>query len=298
MLRASMSNGSFELKSVRVRVISICVMAALCFIMPSRIAHAKPPLGRKWSPAQQISIDEIDHSAFDALLRKYVDSDGYVNYTSWKRSSTDRRALENYLAHLSRASLKKSSSHAARLAFWINAYNAVTIEGILQVYPTSSIRNHTAKFIGYNIWKELPLQVGRQTFSLEQMEHQILRKMGEPRIHFAIVCASVGCPRLRNEAYVAEKVDRQLAENARDFFSRSKNLRVDAANQSLSVSSILDWFGSDFGRTHAEQFRYLKPYLPAAAQKIATNSGTTVRYLDYDWSLNDQARRRTASRRR
>ena len=139
------------------------------------------------------------------------------------------------------------------LAFWINAYNATTIEGILQVYPTSSIRNHTAKVAGYNLWKDLPLLVGGKPHSLDAMEHQILRKMGEPRIHFAIVCASVGCPRLMNEAYTPDRIEEQLALNTRDFFSRSQNFQVDQSGV-MHVSSILDWFGEDFGPTQQAQF--------------------------------------------
>ena len=126
--------------------------------------------------------------------------DGMVNYAAWRGTDTDRKSLQNYLVRLSQASPAVKASRAGQLAFWINAYNATTIEGILQVYPTSSIRNHTAKVAGYNLWKDLPLLVGGKPHSLDAMEHQILRKMGEPRIHFAIVCASVGCPRLMNEA--------------------------------------------------------------------------------------------------
>jgi len=117
-------------------------------------------------------MDDADHLAYDTLLSKYVDRDGYVDYAAWKKSTADRQVLRGYLEHLSRD---------AQLKFWINAYNAVTLEGILQVYPTSSIRNHTAKLFGYNIWKELPLRVGHETYSLDQMEHEILRKMGERR---------------------------------------------------------------------------------------------------------------------
>ena len=281
-------------------VAAICIGASAVFYlsMPSNVAHAKPPLGRKWPSVQQISMDEIDHSTYDALLRKHVDGDGYVNYAAWKQSSPERQALQNYLAGLSRASARKPSSREARLAFWINAYNAVTLEGILQVYPTTSIRNHTSRFGGYNIWKQLPLQVGDGKYSLNQIEHEILRKTGEPRIHFAVVCASAGCPRLLNEAYTAEKLQHQLTANTKDFFSRSQNFRLDARNRTMYLSSILNWFAGDFGHTQTDRMTYLKPYLPADAQSIATNRRMTVKYLDYDWTLNDQGRRSTAPQRR
>jgi hypothetical protein len=120
------------------------LVATLCLTSAPQIANAKPPLGRRWSASQRVSITRIDHTAFDQLLKKYVDSDGYLNYAAWQRSSRDRSALQRYLGDLSRADTRAKTSKNARLAFWINAYNALTIEGMLQVYPTSSIRNHTA----------------------------------------------------------------------------------------------------------------------------------------------------------
>jgi hypothetical protein len=239
-------------------------------------------------------MDQINHDPLDALLRKYVDQDGFVNYAAWHRSAADRKALQDYLGTLSRGSTSQSASREAQLAFWINVYNAVTLEGILQVYPTDSIRNHTSKFGGYNLWKDLPLLVGGKPFSLDDIEHQVLRKMGEPRIHFAIVCASIGCPRLRNEAYRPEKIDVQLADNARDFFSRPQNLNVDAAARTLYLSSILDWFGVDFGRSQSEQLRSIRPYLPQSAQALTQDPNVRIRYQDYNWSLNDRIRKPAA----
>ncbi|MBT4866519.1 MAG: DUF547 domain-containing protein [Planctomycetaceae bacterium] len=259
-------------------------------------AQAKTPLGRKWSPSQQVSMDQIDHSAFDSLLHKYVDADGYVNYRAWKASAADRKALNNFIVQLSRATTRRRSGRNAQMAFWINAYNAVTLEGILQEFPTTSIRNHTSK-LGYNIWKHLPLLVDGRLHSLENIENKVLRPMREPRIHFAIVCASVGCPRLKNEAYTADNLQQQLADNTRDFFSRSQNLQVDSARRTLHLSSILKWYGKDFGRTNADRLSYLRPYLPATARQVASQ-GASIRFLKYNWNLNDQSRKpRTASRR-
>ncbi|MFQ5730716.1 MAG: DUF547 domain-containing protein [Planctomycetaceae bacterium] len=261
-------------------------------------AHAKSPLGRRQAASALVSMDQIDHAVFNTLLKKYVDSDGYVDYSSWKRSSRDRQALQYYLGQLSRADRQKRASREARMAFWINAYNAVTLEGILQEYPTSSIRKHTSRFGGYNIWKDLPLMVGNHPYSLNDMEHKILRKMGDPRIHFAIVCASVSCPRLRNEAYAAKTLNDQLSDNARDFFSRRQNLQVDVSSGTVHMSSILKWFGSDFGRTEVERLAAVRRYMPRAGQQAAANRRVRVRYLNYNWNLNDQrSKPRTALRR-
>jgi hypothetical protein len=291
-------NCSFRCQLMTGLRVYLATGAAVYLTLWSQEAHAKTPLGKNWSSSQLVSMDRIDHDSFDALLKKYVDADGYVDYKAWKSSSADRRALQSYLGKLGRASTKIRSSREAQIAFWINAYNAVTLEGILQVYPTSSIRNHTARLIGYNIWTELPLRVGGKTYSLEDMEHKILRRKQEPRVHFAIVCASVGCPRLKNEAYTPEKLEQQLQENTLDFFSRSQNLRVDSGSRTIYFSSILKWFSDDFGNSQADRLGYLKPYLPTAAQQLAGNSRTRVKYLDYNWNLNDQLKKpRTASRR-
>jgi hypothetical protein len=237
----------------------------------------------------RVPLDQIDHSVWNGLLNKYVDDDGMVNYAAWKASASDANALKQYLAALGCGDPAAATTKAGKLAFWINAYNALTVHGILQVYPTSSIRNHTAKLIGYNIWQDLPLPVAGAKYSLEDIEHKILRKLGEPRIHFAIVCASIGCPRLRNEAYTPQAIESQLADNARDFFSRKRNLQVDPSGREVRVSTILEWFGEDFGSTPQKALAWSAAYMPDdATRQLIEAGGFTVRYLDYDWNLNKQ----------
>jgi len=278
-------------KSFRPLLMAVGAAAAIAVIMPS-VSSAEPPAGKTWPQGQWVSIDQIDHKPFDELLSKYVDDDGYVDYQAWHTTSSDRQKLKSYLDSLSRADTRKQASQEAKLAFWINAYNAVTIEGILRVYPTDSIRNHTAKLFGYNIWKNLPLIVGGGQYSLEDIEHKILRKMGDPRIHFGIVCASVGCPRLLNEAYTAEHVDEQLDRNAKDFFSRKKNLQVDERSRTLKLSAIMDWFGSDFGSSQAQQLQAIRKHVPEPAARLIGAGNVRVAYLDYDWGLNDQRKKK------
>ena len=193
-------------------------------------------LGDKLAPRQ--SIDAIEHKTWTVLLTKYVDANGLVDYRRWHDTRADLRLLDDYLRRLSSGDPKLPASDSSRLAFWINAYNAVTIRGILREYPTTSIRNHTPRLWGYNIWKHLQLYVAGQPRSLDQIEHEVLRKMNEPRIHFAIVCASMGCPRLLNEAYVAEKIDGQLEANAKDFFRRRQNFQHDARRQPVSYTHL------------------------------------------------------------
>ena len=119
------------------------------------------------------------------------------------------------------------------------------------------------------------------------MEHQVLRKLGDHRIHFAIVCASIGCPRLLNEAYVAERLDEQLDTNARDFFAQAQNFRVD--DDRVYLSSILDWFAEDFGADRQAQLRSVSKYIDdAATKRVLTSGRARVSYLSYDWNINEQ----------
>ncbi len=264
-------------------------LRAVCSTLPTvMIALIALLLGSQAS-AQQIALHQVDHSDWDLLLRKYVDEDGMVDYARWKQSPEDRSRLRRYLRHLGRANPALRTTRQAKLAFWINAYNALTISGILHFYPTSSIRNHTARFFGYNIWEDLLLPVGGRKYSLDDIEHKILRRMGDPRIHFAIVCASKGCPRLRNEAYVPELVDKQLDDNARDFFRRPKHFQVDYARKLVRVSSILKWFQEDFGPTPQQALARVARYLPdERARGLVLSGNFSVSYLPYDWSLNEQ----------
>lgn len=267
------------------RMIALGVLVAAGVAFFGLDGQAEVYLGQQVSPTTP--VDRIDHSAWKRLLQKYVDEDGMVNYRSWRDNAADRQSLSDYLSHLSTADVGPESSHDGRLAFWINAYNAVTVHGILREYPTSSIRNHTPRVVGYNIWKHLQLYVGGRPYSLNDIEHKVLRRMEEPQIHFAIVCASIGCPRLLNEAYVPDRVHEQLDANSRDFFSRSQNFRY--RDGAIYLSSILDWFGRDFGSSQDRQLKRIANWLPQEEAQTAAKSGRVdVRFLDYDWNLNEQ----------
>ncbi len=272
--------------------IAIGCLVLIAVVSARTVCLAGPTItvGRNVPAANRVAVGEIDHSAWDALLKKYVDDRGYVDYAKWKASASDQKSLDDYILQLSAAAFPAGATQEEKLAFWINAYNAVTVKGILREYPTTSIRNHTAKLYGYNIWKDLQLLVGGNAYSLEGIEHEVLRKMGEPRIHFAIVCASIGCPRLLGEAYTAERVDDQLTLNAQAFFADPTKFKADPRSGNIQVSPILDWFASDFGVDAAAQMKTIAPYVPAAAQPLAKSGRVRVSYLDYDWGLNDRSK--------
>ena len=244
-------------------------------------------LGRNWPADQQVSVSDADHHSWSMLLGRYVDEQGNVDYAGWQKSTEGLQALDAYLNHLSQADLDTQASRPARMAFWINAYNAVTMRGILREYPTTSIQNHVSRFGGYNIWRDLLLLVDGKPYSLGQMEHDILRPMQEPRIHFAIVCASRGCPRLLDEAYTPARLEDQLTLGARSFFADPTKFRYESETNTIYVSPILNWYASDFGSNQREQFKTIAPFLPSDEARRIT-AQPRVRFLDYDWSLNDQ----------
>ncbi|WP_404310343.1 DUF547 domain-containing protein [Neorhodopirellula lusitana] len=134
------------------------------------------------------------------------------------------------------------------------------------------------------------LNVGGVPYSLDQMEHGVLRSMGEPRILFAIVCASRGFPRLLAEAYTAEKLDHQLTVNAKNFFGNANNFAYSPSQKTFQLSSILRWFADDFGNDRAAQLRRITPYLPTReAHDAAMANSVSIAYCEYDWQLNDHA---------
>ena len=250
------------------------------------LAGSKVEVGKRCSESQRPALAEASHADYDALLQKYVDDRGMVSYAAWKSTPEDLKACDAYLIRMSCVDLRKPAAREAKLAYFINVYNALTLHGILRKYPTTSIRNHTSKLGGYNIWKDLVVWIDNQTYSLEDIEHKVLRKMGEPRIHLTIVCASEGCPQLANRAYSADSLDEQLTANAKRFFATPGNFRADARSKTVSISQLFEWYGTDFAPTPVDQLRVLQPMLPV---DLSSWSGTRVRYLSYDWSLNDRS---------
>lgn len=243
----------------------------------------------------RVGFGQYDHRALDNLLQKYVDSRGDVDYATWQTDQKDRAALLSYLRGMNSLDPAVRSSLASEMAFWINAYNALTIEGILQLFPTRSIKDHAPDANGFNIWDDFKLPVGGSEYSLNDIEHKILRKMGDPRIHFAIVCASKGCPQLSQRAYFADSLDQQLAYSAGLFFHTPEKFSYDVGRGQLGLSPIIKWFADDFGRSDQERLQYLAQFMPAEAGRLAASGSATISYLNYDWNLNLAPARRPVS---
>ena len=232
----------------------------------------------------------FDHGLFNRLLHDHVQN-GMVDYDSFA-AGPDFRAYLAALAGFDPASLPRDE----QLAFWINAYNAYTIQLIVTHRERTSIRNINKKlgFIrGLGPWSEKLMVVGGRTYDLETVEQQIIRPtFREPRIHFALVCAAMGCPPLRAEAYTGMGLDQQLEDQARIFLTQSplKN-RVDLTAQAVRVSQVFQFndYSNDFGGTPAAVMRFIGRYYPPGAERTLLESGTAkLLYTDYDWTLNSQ----------
>jgi hypothetical protein len=246
-------------------------------------------------PAPAASFDHA-HRAWDALLQKHVVliSDGKASRLDYAGVARERAALGAYLASLSAVGVAEFGAwpKAERMAFLINAYNAFTVEKILQRYPDLRSIRDFGRLFGNPFRDEFFSLFGRR-FSLDAIEHDTLRVPGaydEPRLHYALNCAAVGCPMLREEAYVAARLERQLEGQAVRFLSDRSRNRLGADGR-LEVSKIFDWFKEDFGVRE----RYFAAYArlltddPEGQRRIAEGRAVLA-FLDYDWALNDVRR--------
>jgi hypothetical protein len=227
--------------------------------------------------------NRFDHGGYSGLLEKYVD-DGKVDYVSLKR---DRDRLDSYLEGLARLSPEALGRmpRDEQLTFYINAYNALTLKVIIDNYPVKSIKDIPG------VWKELKFPVAGKELTLDEIEHGIVRKkFKEPRIHFALVCASKSCPKLRPEAYTGASLNRMLNEEARRFISDPSKVKLDKDRNTLYLSPIFKWFRGDFGDVR----EFVSRYLSEDAAGHVREKRPWVRYLGYDWTLNGKDEELTA----
>ncbi len=245
------------------------------------------------------------HSIYDALLKKHV-RNGRVDYKGFKTSSDD---FDTYLRELASVNERDYAgwSREEKLAFWINAYNSFTIKAVIDNYPIKGSvfslypRNSIRHIDG--VWDKLQFQAVGRKVTLEEIEHEILRKQfNEPRIHFAIACASLGCPDLGSEAYKADKINKQLESAAIEFINNpQKGVSINPADNNLKISKIFKWFGEDFidgtGKTPLFNDRDTKDraVLNLITNHLKSDEGRAflernqfkISYLNYDWSLNE-----------
>lgn len=212
----------------------------------------------------------INHDLWDGLLKTYVDVNGNVDYSNFKKDSP---VLNEYLNHLAKNPISKTAKKEERLAYYINLYNAGTVQLILENYPLNSIRNI------FRPWGKDRVHIGNEKFSLGYIEHDILRKMNEPRIHFAINCASYSCPKLLNEAFLPSKIEKQLNQATIDFVNDISKNKI--STHSVQLSKIFKWYKQDFTKNNS-LLDYLNNY-----SNIPISDDSKIDFLNYDWHLNE-----------
>lgn len=243
-------------------------LASVVVLVSSALVHAEPV---------------IDHAPFTKLLHAHV-KDGVVDYPALGK---ERAALTAYLETLRKVDEKTLAAQPkpAQLAYYLNLYNAETLALLLEHPGVKSIRD-----IGgaEGPWKLPRVKLFGQTRTLDELEHEIIRKRyPDARVHFALVCAAKGCPKLRSEAYTGERLEAQLDDQARTFLRATS--RFDAKTRTLTVSKLFEWFAGDFTRDAGTVPAYVARYLGPAEQAQLLAGDVKLAYLAYDWSLNGPA---------
>ena len=253
-------------------------------------------------PAAQAQFDH-SHAAFDALLKEYVDKEGLVNYPALR---ANRAKLDSYLESLGKVTGKEINSwnKDQKIAFWSNAYNAFTLKHIIDHYPIQRSKSLKARLYPQNsirqidgVWDKLKNIAGGRQITLSDIEHKVLREeLKDARVHFVIVCASIGCPLLADHAYSADKLDEQFEEASRLFVQNTDKIKVDTAKKTIYLSKILDWFKEDFDSYKGQDkygkyngvMSFVAEHLSDSDKAALNKAKFKIKWLDYDWSLNEQ----------
>lgn len=261
---------------------------ALSTLAGAAQAAPKAELWDRWQAYDAESSLTVDHSAWDGFLQRHVrfGEDG-VNLVAYGAvGGEDRDALRAYIADLETVPVR-SLARQEQLPYWVNLYNALTVQVILDHYPVDSIRDIDISpgFFADGPWGRKLATVDGEGVSLDDIEHRILRPIwGDPRIHYAVNCASIGCPNLQKRAMTPANAEQYMEEGAIAFVNHPRGARIEDGK--LRVSSIYDWFEEDFGGNDAGVIAHLKRYargaLAAGLETVNRVSGD-----DYDWRLND-----------
>ncbi|MEO1051522.1 MAG: DUF547 domain-containing protein [Bacteroidota bacterium] len=224
----------------------------------------------------------VNHAAWNTLLKKHVDNQGLVDYQGFMQ---DRAALKDYLLNLTNnAPNTKNWTSDDRLAYWINLYNAFTIDLVLTHYPVESIKD-----IGPAVqiplvntpWQIEMIDIGEEKYNLDNVEHNIIRKnFEEPRIHFALVCAAMSCPKLRQEAYTGSRLEEQLADQAQQFLKDTSKNQI--SPEEIKISKLFMWYKGDF-TDDMSLIAFLNQYT-----EVVISDDADISHMNYNWKLNEQ----------
>ncbi len=248
-------------------------------------------LAQRFAPHEPRSERTVDHSDWAGMLKRHVTQDdnglNRVDYAAWKREN--REELLAYIDKLESVEVTKLSRRE-QFAYWVNLYNAVTVALILKHYPVDSIRDIDISpgFFSDGPWGAKLVEVGGVKLSLDNIEHDILRvNWHDPRVHYAVNCASVGCPNLARDAYTGKRLDEQLDAAARAYIASPRGVHFDGGR--LTVSKIYRWYDEDFGNAEPGVITHISEYAEGeTAERLAGLS--SIDDYEYDWSLNDVRR--------
>ncbi len=254
----------------------------LLLLFFSHYSHAAPrsELWPMWQQSNERSTATINNQLWQGILDNYLIMSGENTLFDYRRVSTqDKQRLKQYIKQLTSTD-PRTLNKKEQFAYWVNLYNALTVDLILDNYPIKSIKN-LGGFFSSGPWDDDVAVVAGTPITLNDIEHRILRPIWkDPRIHYAVNCASLGCPNLNPRAYDAQNTERLLNQSAIEFLNSAKGVSIQG--NTLYLSSIFDWYGSDFGSNEQEVLRAIDQY--RTKQKIANWSGK-IKY-QYDWALN------------
>lgn len=226
------------------------------------------------------SDSSFSHDLFNQVLQKHV-HEGRVDYGKLKEKPS---VFEAYLDQLATAN-PKMMNYNEQLTFWINAYNALIIKGVIDHYPTKSVRK-VKLFRGF--FSRIKFHVAEKNYTLNEIEHDILRaEFVDPRIHFALVCASISCPPIEDKVFLPETIEEQLDEVTHKFINNPEKVKIDRKKRRVYLSKIFKWYKEDFTEGYDGVPDFLADYLPPDDADFVLEDDIKFYYLDYDWSLND-----------
>jgi hypothetical protein len=258
---------------------------------PSAVAAPKAEPWGRWEMHDALSRATIDHGVWgDLLQRRLVRGDDGINRVDYAAFTPDDEAvLDRYVQNLAALPISRYN-RTEQMAYWINLYNALTVEVVLDHYPVDSIRgiDISPGLFSDGPWGKKLIEVEGEELSLDDIEHRILRPIWrDPRIHYAVNCASLGCPDLQIEPFRGAAIEQQLDTAARAYVNHPRGVLIEGDD--LVVSSIYDWFMDDFGASERDVIQHLRSYAGAELQ-AALRGFTTIDEDRYDWDLNDAGR--------
>jgi len=267
--------------------IKVLVLGGLFTLSAPVLAAPNADSWDMWLLADQRNEAQVDHSSWQQLLNVYLVTetlDGIYRFDYGAGTVSDRARLQTYLDKLS-VTDPRGFRRMEQRAYWINLYNALTISLVLDHYPVASIKNIKSGFLSFGPWDKEVTQVAGQPLTLNDIEHRILRPTwDDPRIHYAVNCASLGCPNIAPQVFTATNTEELLEAGARDYINHPRGIRF--TGSSLQLSSIYEWYAEDFGADQAALLDHLAGYADEdLAARLREHQGA-IEY-DYDWRLND-----------